>query len=206
MPPPPPFGRSPSPASRGRISNIVLAARSRPSFAKWRIVSGDIANSAVADAPFATRHLLFAKPGFRFVPSGLRIKTKGSGTPKDAYVQPLHPAGAARAWRSALACRRSATALTRRALAHWARLQARLPGTWQERAILEKLHPIGGEGPRAVTRALPAPACPSPVAAPHAPAVVPASMMPGAAPARVATPRGSTALAPHSGSQAETRP
>jgi hypothetical protein len=40
-----------------------------------------------------------------------------------------HLPGAARARQSALACRRPATALTRRALAPWAQLQARLPGT-----------------------------------------------------------------------------
>ena len=43
-----------------------------------------------------------------------------------------------------------------------AQLQARLPGTW-------------------VQRALPAVACPSPVEAPHGPVIVPVSMMPGAA-------------------------
>jgi len=97
------------------------------------------------------------------------------------------------------------TALTGGAFARSAQLQARLPGTRQD-VRSETLHPTGGERPRAAKRALPAPACPSPVAAPHGPVVVPASMMPGAAPARVASPRGSTALAPHHGSHPECVP
>ena len=47
---------------------------------------------------------------------------------------------------------------------------------------------------------------PSAVEAPHASAVVPRRMMPKAAPARVASPRGSTALAPHFGSHPECAP
>ena len=54
--------------------------------------------------------------------------------------------------------------------------------------------------------ALPVLSCPSAVAAPHASAVVPKGMMPGAAPARVASPRGSTALAPHFRSHPECVP
>jgi hypothetical protein len=49
-----------------------------------------------------------------------------------------------------------------------------------------------------IKRALPALSRPSPVTAPHASAVVPKGLMPEAAPARIANPRGSTALAPHS--------
>ncbi len=69
---------------------------------------------------------------------------------------------AARAGDSALACRRSTAALARGTPVPKAQVQARLPGTW-------------------FPRALPAVACPSPVAAPHAPVVMPASMMPGPA-------------------------
>jgi hypothetical protein len=54
--------------------------------------------------------------------------------------------------------------------------------------------------------ALPALSRPSPVTAPHASAVIPKGMMPEAAPARVASPRGSTALAPHCGSHPECVP
>ena len=57
-----------------------------------------------------------------------------------------------------------------------------------------------------IKRALPALSRPSAVAAPHASAVVPKGMMPEAAPARVASPRGSTALAPHCGSHPECVP
>ena len=57
-----------------------------------------------------------------------------------------------------------------------------------------------------IKRALPALSCPSSVAAPHASAVVPKGMMPGAAPARLASPRGSTALAPHFRSHPECVP
>jgi hypothetical protein len=68
-----------------------------------------------------------------------------------------------------------------------AQLQAMLPGTW-------------------FRRALPAFSCPSPVEAPHTSAVVPKRMMPKAAPAQVASPRGSTALAPHFRSHPECVP
>ena len=61
-----------------------------------------------------------------------------------------------------LAYRRSTAALARGTPVPKAQVQARLPGTW-------------------FPRALPAVACPSPVAAPHAPVVMPASMMPGPA-------------------------
>jgi hypothetical protein len=72
--------------------------------------------------------------------------------------------------------------------------QRRLPeGRWSQRlspgqaswdvagTCDPKPAPTGERKPRAVSRALPAPACPSLVAAPHAPVVVPASMMPGTA-------------------------
>ena len=84
------------------------------------------------------------------------------------------------------------------AFAPFAQLQARLPGTWQER-IVHKPAPTGERRRCASKRALPAPACPSPGNAPPAPAVVPASVMPEAARVRGANPRAGTALAPSSG-------
>ena len=88
-----------------------------------------------------------ARASLHFVPlnppyqSRQQQKKKGSGTPKDASsnlcarrrhvyaVGANHLPGTARARQSALACRRPATALTCGALAPWAQLQARLPGT-----------------------------------------------------------------------------
>ncbi len=61
------------------------------------------------------------------------------------------------------------------------------------------LAPTGGRRPSAVTRALSAPACPSPGKAPPAPAVVPERMMPEAARERVTSPRAGAALAPPPG-------
>jgi hypothetical protein len=95
----------------------------------------------------------------------------------------------------ALACRRSTTALAVGAFARRAQLQARLPGTWQERIVLSSSPQPGGERLRAAKRALPAPACPSPGKAPPASAVVPKSMMPEAARERTVSFR---ARAPHS--------
>ena len=57
-----------------------------------------------------------------------------------------------------------------------------------------------------IMRALPALSGPSPVTAPHASAVIPKGMMPKAAPERVASPRGGTALAPHSERPSRRRP
>ncbi len=88
--------------------------------------------------------------------------------------------------RGALACRRS-TCGSRRDCDIPAQLQAMLPGIWSKRA-------------------LPVLSCPSPAKAPPASVVVPKRMMPRAAPARVANPRGSTALAPHTGSHPECAP
>jgi hypothetical protein len=102
--------------------------------------------------------------------------------------------GARRAPAGALAYRRSTTALTVRALAPWAQLQARLPGTWQD-VRSGTVAPTGEQRPRALTRALPAPACPSPGNAPPGPVIVPVSMMPEAARVRSVSLR---ARAPHS--------
>ncbi len=95
---------------------------------------------------------------------------------------------------SALAYRRSTTALTVRAFGPWAQLQARLPGTWQDVRSC-KVAPTGERRSRALTQALPAPACPSPGNAPPGPVVVPVSMMPKAARMRSVSFR---ARAPHS--------
>ena len=94
----------------------------------------------------------------------------------------------------ALAYRRSTTALAVRAFGPWAQLQARLPGTWQDASSCKRT-PTGEHGLRVLTRALPAPACPSPGNAPPGPVVVPVSMMPEAARVRSVSFR---ARAPHS--------
>jgi hypothetical protein len=83
----------------------------------------------------------------------------------------------------------------RRAFARWAQLQARLPGTWQERIVLPSSPQPGGDRLRAAKRALPAPACPSPGNAPPGPVIVPVSVMPKAARERNVSLR---ARAPHS--------
>src|SRR5277367_6836028 len=58
------------------------------------------------------------------------------------------------------------------AFAPFAQLQARLPGTWQDVRSCTAT-PTGEQRSCALTRALPAPACPSPGNAPPGPAVVP---------------------------------
>ena len=94
--------------------------------------------------------------------------------------QPPRLTGAARVQRDALAYRRSTAALTVRAFGPWAQLQARLPGTWQDVRSCT-VAPTGEQRSCALTRALPAPACPSPGNAPPGPVIVPVSMMPEAA-------------------------
>ena len=113
----------------------------------------------------------------------------------DRRVQPTSASrDAARVQRDALAYRRSTTALTVRAFGPWAQLQARLPGTRQD-VRSGKLAPTGEQRSYVLTRALPAPACPSPGNAPPGPVVVPVSMMPEAARDRSVSLR---AQAPHS--------
>jgi hypothetical protein len=98
----------------------------------------------------------------------------------------------------------SARSLRTHLLAGRARLPALRPRLSQGFPSLLSSRPCFlGLGTR---RALPASSCPSPVTAPHASAVVPKGMMPKAAPARVASPRGSTALAPHCRSHPECVP
>ena len=137
---------------------------------------------------------------------GERTKKKGSGTPTDVFSQPPHlamrraplslspPRVRGSVGGRALAYRRSTAALTVRAFGPWAQLQARLPGTWQD-VRSGKLAPTGEQRPRVLTRALPAPACPSPGNAPPGPVVVPVSMMPEAARVRSVSFR---SRAPHS--------
>ena len=67
-------------------------------------------------------------------------------------------------------------------------------GTWQD-VRSGTVAPTGERRPRVLTRALPAPACPSPGNAPPGPVVVPVSMMPEAARVRSVSFR---ARAPHS--------
>ena len=103
------------------------------------------------------------------------------------------PRDAARAERSALACRRSTTALAVGALAPWAQLQARLPGT-QRDVRFGKLAQPGAKTSRfdtGVTRAR----LSQSRDAPPGPVVMPASMMPEAARKQSVSLR---ARAPHS--------
>ncbi len=101
---------------------------------------------------------------------------------------------AARAVSQRAACRRSTAALAGRASARSAQLKARLPGTRRDVRSCTAAS-TGRRRPCVLTRALPAPACPSPGKAPPGPVVVPASMMPEAARERTVSFR---ARAPHS--------
>jgi hypothetical protein len=96
----------------------------------------------------------------------------------------------------ALAYRRSTTALAVWAFGPWAQLQARLPGTWQD-VRSGTVAPTGEQRSCALTRALPAPACPSPGNAPPGPVVVPVSMMPEAARVRSVSLRPRAPHSPH---------
>jgi hypothetical protein len=135
--------------------------------------------------------------GFRFalptLQSAMTTKQKRKRNADRRVSQPPRLTGAARALvsftspacggrlgRGTLAYRRSTTALTVRAFGPWAQLQARLPGTWQD-VRSGTVAPTGEQRSCALTRALPAPACPSPGNAPPGPVVVPVSMMPEAA-------------------------
>ena len=150
--------------------------------------------------------------------SGLRRTKKGSGTPADVFSNLRTSSSAARVTQTSV--RKSAhTKSMRRArlsafhrgscpsglIGPRAQLQARLPWDVAGRFILKRVS-TARHGRSALTRALPAPACPSPGNAPPGPVVVPVSMMPEAAPVRIANPRGSTALAPCSGVPREHDP
>jgi hypothetical protein len=118
------------------------------------------------------------------------------------------PKGACRPWAARRRhCARELARLARRAAARHIgarRLPALRPRLLQRFPSLLNSRPCFlGLG---IERALPALSGPSPVTAPHASAVVPKGLMPEAAPARIASPRGSTALAPHHGSHPECVP
>jgi hypothetical protein len=148
----------------------------------------------------------FAEPVIGPTTSGrtgwLAMTKRGSGTPADVCYPSSASCDAARALISffspacggglgggALACGRSTTALTVGAFALSARLQARFPGTWQERFALSRSPQPGGEGLSASPRALPAPACPSPGMHLSDRSLVPADMMPEAARGRTVSVR-----------------
>src|ERR1700722_12849447 len=77
-----------------------------------------------------------AAPGFRSAQPGLRNKFEGSGTPANADPHPPHLAMRLAPHEGALVYRRSTTALTSGNYSiPKAQLQARLPGTWSERAL-----------------------------------------------------------------------
>ena len=100
-------------------------------------------------------------------------KKKGSGTPANVFLKPPHLAmrrapfsnkppplwGRVRRGHARLTAFHHGSC--RWGVAPWAQLQARLPGTWRD-VRSGKLAPTGGRRPRALTRVLPAPACPSP--------------------------------------------
>ena len=194
MPPPPHFVWSPSPAPlrcagadkrsslRGRLrrSNPASRAGHLDCFA-------DARNDAQA-APFSRRAYA---PELCLLPR-TKIDSppakKGGEAPKGA-CQPL-PRDISKRLRLLMPRARL------RAISGRARLPALRPRLSQGLPSLLNSRPCFlGLG---IKRALPALSCPSPVTAPHASAVVPKGMMPKAAPARIASPRGSTALAPHS--------
>jgi hypothetical protein len=171
-----------------RISERIPATHMRPSFCSPLLVTTGLDPVVHAEVRLrkAYRQVRSSFPSAWIAGSSPAMtkeketkKKKGSGTPTDVYVQPPHLA-MRRAPAGALAYRRSTTALAVRAFGPWAQLQARLPGTWQDVRSC-KLAPTGEQRPRALTRALPAPACPSPGNAPPGPVVVPVSMMPEAA-------------------------
>ena len=109
-----------------------------------------------------------------------------------------------RARRSTPACRRSTAALTC-GLSPAAR--GSRPGfLGRGRNVRSVKSPFRRRSARSCKRALPAPACPSPVVAPHGPLVVADRMMPGTARERNANPRAGTALAPVFGCASRTRP
>jgi hypothetical protein len=211
MPPPPCFAWSPSPALRAgadaasslrgakRRSNPALCA-SRP----W------IASLALA----MTMHKIVLATHSRPSLANHNAKKRfAAGKKREAERRKAHPTNSAqhrqtlpladaRARRRAM--QTSVRGLRTYLLAGRARLPALHRGSRQDFHILAQLQAmLPGTWFR---RELPAFSCPSPVEAPHASAVVPKRMMPKAAPAQVASPRGSTALAPHFRSHPECVP
>ncbi len=115
---------------------------------------------------------------------------------KEAERRQTHGAWSARKRRAARATDKAACATLRLRARSSAGVPPRLlpEGRWSQRLCFRpgflgrgrsvrsaKPAPTGERRPSAVTRALPAPACPSPVKAPHTPVVMPAGMMPEAA-------------------------
>jgi hypothetical protein len=118
---------------------ILLAARSRPSFVQRRSPDGAKRNpGTIEELERRSRISLRSIRATKF-----RATKKGSGTPADAWSPCPHQADAARVQRDALACRRSTAALAKGALAPFAQLQARLPGTRRDAASCKRA-PTGG--------------------------------------------------------------
>jgi hypothetical protein len=162
--PPPPLRST----ARGRISNILLATRQRPSFANYHAIQRIVAAQKGGEAP------------------------KGACQPFAAQHQQTSPL--VDVSQTSVRSLRHLSATRLRAISGRARLPALRPRLLQGFPSLLNSRPCFlGLG---IKRALPALSCPSPVTAPHASAVVPKGMMPKAAPERVASPRGGTALAP----------
>ena len=118
-PPRAPAVRDPPPPGEGEISALILATRSASELDPWRGANWKVR--------FAIHH-----PPLAFVFPHLK---RGGRTPTDAESTAALT-GAARAQRSAHACRRSTTALTSGNYSiPKAQLQARLPGTRSARAL-----------------------------------------------------------------------
>jgi hypothetical protein len=150
---------------------------------------------------------MIAKSGVRFSDKIMRRK-EGGEAPKGAmptmsarHRQTSPPADTRARLR---ATQTSVRNLRTHLLAGRARLPAPHRGSRQGCDPLTQLQAMlpGIENQAGVTRST----CPSPATAPRASAIVPKGMMPKAAPARIASPRGSTALAPHFGSHPECVP
>ena len=168
MPPPPPFGWSPSPAT------FHCAGADKRSFSR--------------------------RDGVRVC---FTTTLQGSSPPKrEAKRRKAHANHLPR--RINKRCRLLIPRARLRAISGRARLPALRPRLSQGLPSLLSSRPcFPGLG---IKRALPVLSCPSAVTAPHASAVVPKGMTPEAAPARIASPRGSTALAPHCRSHPGMRP
>ncbi len=158
---------------------------------RWRI---DLRSSPRKRGPsLASRWRGNERLMFRYSPS-TTTKRKESGTPTNVFgnLRILRCGARASGTRSPVGV---PPRLTPSGLAPVRRqLQARLPGTRQD-VRSDTVAPTGERRPRAVTRSLAAPACPSPGNAPPGPVIVPANMMPEAARMRSVSFR---ARAPHS--------
>ena len=172
-PPPPSFAWFPSPAAL-RSAGADEQHRSRDA-TRARVLRNDLVGWAKARSAVPTRNsqkLKSAWASLRSAPPYKNRKEKREAERRQTCVQPPRPCGrgAHRRVRSPVGV--PPRLLRQRANAN-AQLQARLPGTRQD-ARSGKLAPTGERRPRAVPRALPAPACPSPGNAPPRPVIVPA--------------------------------